>query len=166
MGDLSGPAIKAAITRNAAGFFEHLATTFFTSDSPKDRHLRQVTSSLYAFYGTLYGAGMFLSEDEVNTLQGHTTAFGLAYQRLRNLANTEEQLLWPVRPKVHKMQHVPELAGVINPVHAQCYGDESLMGTTAAVWRRSMSGRYKKNVQSVVLTKRLTGLLLRLDGLV
>ena len=112
------------------------------------------------------GAGRCLSDGEVNTLQGHTTAFGLAYQRLRNLANTEEQLLWPVRPKVRKMQHVPELVGVINPVHAQCYGDESLMGTTAAVWRRSMSGRYKKNVQSVVLTKRLTGLLLRLDGLV
>ena len=61
------------------------------------------------------------------------------------------------------MQHVPELLGVINPVRAQCYGDESLMGATVAVWRRSMSGRYKNKIQRVVLTKRLTGLLLRLE---
>ena len=146
-GDLNGPAYKAAITRNAAGFFEYMASTYSTTASPKDRNLRQVTASLTAFYGTLCGGGMFLTEAEVATLQDHTTAFGLAYQRLRNLAATEGELLWPVRPKVHKMQHVPEMAGVINPVHAQCYGDESLMGTTANVWKRSMSGRCNNKIQ-------------------
>ena len=109
---------------------------------------------------------MFLTEEELSTLQAHSIAFGLAYQGLRNLACTRAELLWPARPKVHKLQHVPELVGVINPVHAQYYGDESLMGASVAVWRRSMSGRYNNNIQRVVLTKRLTGLLLRLEEFV
>ena len=38
------------------------------------------------------------------------------------------------------------------------------MGTTARVYKKSMFGRYKATVQKVVLCKRLTGLLLRLEG--
>jgi len=64
------------------------------------------------------------------------------------------------------MMRIPELAGHINPIRVQCYSEESLMGTTARVYKKSMFGRYKATVQKVVLCKRLTGLLLRLEGAV
>ena len=162
--ELCGPAFKAANTRQAAKFFEHMAHKYCVGDSPVCRHIRLLTSSLVGFYNCLYSAGMFLTPEEQATLRGHCQDFGSSYQRLRNLAQTQHQLVWPVKPKVHKMMHVPELAAHLNPVHAQCYGEESFMGTTSKVWRKSMSGRYQHGVQTVVLVKRLTGLLLRLDG--
>ena len=69
-------------------------------------------------------------------LRGIANLFGLSYQRLRNLAGTSGEMAWPVTTKVHKMQHVPELANIINPVHLQCYADESLMGTSQKVWKK------------------------------
>ena len=63
------------------------------------------------------------------------------------------------------MQHVPELANILNPTQVQCYMEESYMGTTQHVWMNTMNGRYKGKVQAVVLTKRLAGLLLRCEGL-
>ena len=108
---------------------------------------------------------MFLSGEQVATPQGHCTTFGLSYQRLRNLAATAGDLVWPVRPKVHNMQHVPELANILNPAQVQCYVEESYMGTTQQAWKKSMVGWCKAKVQAVVLTKRLAGLLLRCEGL-
>ena len=99
-------------------------------------------------------------------MQQHTLAFGVSYQRLRNLAQAQKVLAWPIRPKVHKMQHVPELASHLNPVHAQCYLEESFMGTTAKVWRKSMVGIYSKGIQELTLVKRVAGVLLRLEGAV
>ena len=114
----------------------------------------------------LYKAGWFLNKEELVKLATHTQDFGVAYQRLRNIAAAEGELAWPIRPKAHKMMHIPELAGHINPIRVQCYSEESLMGTTARVYKKSMFGRYKATVQKVVLCKRLTGLLLRLEGAV
>ena len=164
--ELAGPAFKAAVTRNAARFFEHLAASFCNSDTPKHQNIRKVTSNLVGFYGVLYKAGWFLNKEELVKLATHTQDFGVAYQRLRNIAAAEGELAWPIRPKAHKMMHIPELAGHINPIRVQCYSEESLMGTTARVYKKSMFGRYKATVQKVVLCKRLTGLLLRLEGAV
>ena len=162
--ELNGPAYKAAVTRHAAGFFDHLARTFCTSSAARDANLRKVTSALLGFYQVLYTAGWFLTDEELTTLREHTEAFGVAYQRLRNLAASEGVLAWPVRPKAHNMQHAPELAGHLNPVKVQTYAEESSMGTTAKVYKKSMSGRYRGKVQVVVLCKRLTALWLRLEG--
>ena len=131
--DLCGPAFKAANTRAAARFFKPLAARHLHGDVVVNRHVRLVTSSLAAFFECLYSAGMFLTPEELATLQQHTLAFGVSYQRLRNLAQAQKVLAWPIRPKVHKMQHAPELASHLNPVHAQYYLEESFMGTTAKV---------------------------------
>ena len=43
------------------------------------RHVRLLTSSLVGFFDTLYTAGMFLTPEELATLQQHTLAFGASY---------------------------------------------------------------------------------------
>ena len=126
---------------------------------------REHLTSLVGFYQALYDAPMFLTGEQVATLQGHYTTFGLSYQRFRNLVAIVGDLVWPVRPNVRKMQHVPELASILNPTQAQCYMEESYMGTTQHVRKKSRVGRYKAKVQSALLTKRLAGLLIRCEGL-
>ena len=83
--------------------------------------------------------------------------------QLREVARQKGWLLWNVTPKVHKMQHVPLLASVINPRFVQNYAEESLIGTCTAIWARSVSGRYRSVAQRAVLAKKLTGLLLHFE---
>ena len=75
---------------------------------------------------------MVLYGEQVATLQGHCTTFGLSYQRLNNIAAASGDLVWPVRPKVHKMQHVPELASILNPTQVQWYIGGELHGDHTA----------------------------------
>ena len=157
--DLSGPAIKAAVTRGAAGFFQSLCHEFYAGDTAFDVAIRAVLDNLAAIYKLFYESPMFLSDAAVALLKRQCIDFGENYQRLRGWAKDTGQLAWPVRPKVHKMQHLPLFAAVINPVFVQCYAEESLVGTTVRVWRRSMSGRYKGVVQKTVLLKRVAGLM-------
>ncbi len=162
-GDLSSPVIKAAMTRQAAPWFLDLANRFFTTASPTDTAVRTCLGALVRFYDTLYSANRFLTNDEVNALRRACLDFGVAYMRLRDIARTEGLLLWPVRPKVHKMQHFPLLSEVMNPRFIQNYIEESLVGTTTTVWKRSVKGRYEEHVQRVVLMKRVVGVLLRFE---
>jgi len=162
--ELHGPAIKAANTRNAAKFFKSLAHRYFNTLSTRDRNVCLVADSLVGFYDCLYQSGMLLQNEQLLGLSTRCQKFGLSYQRLRNLAMTDSILAWPVRPKLHKMMHAPEMAEIINPIYVQHYAEESLIGTTAKVWTMSMAGRYQGSLQRVVLTKRLTGLLLRCEG--
>ena len=90
--------------------------------------------------------------------------FGLNYQWLRNVSRANNHPVALVRTKVHKMQHLPKFAQLINPIHVQCYGEESLIGTTAKVWRASMRNKYKDHAQRTVLIKRTTGVLLRFEA--
>ena len=117
-----------------------MAKKYLIGDSAVYRHVRLLTTSLVAFYNCLYTAGMFLTAEEVATLQHHTLAFGTSYKRLRNLAASVGALVWLVRPNVHRMQHAPELASHFNPVHAQCYGEESFMGTEPKCGRSQCLG--------------------------
>ena len=63
----------------------------------------------------------------------------------------EGDLIAPARTKVHRMQHLPRLAGIINPRCVQCYGEESLTGTTTQVWRKCVNGRYDKSATQCVV---------------
>ena len=83
--------------------------------------------------------------------------------RLREIARVKKWPLWNVTPKVHKMQHVPLLATVLNPRCVQNYAEESLIGTCTAIWARSVAGRYRSVVQRAVLAKKLVGLLLHFE---
>ena len=106
---------------------------------------------------------MFHSDAEVEQLRVITTAFGTAYQRLRGIAMGKGDFSWQLKPKVHKFMHMPFLASVMNVRCASCYADESAVGTTCGVWKRSVAGRYKRHVQRNVLTKRWLAVLLRFE---
>ena len=81
----------------------------------------------------------------------------------RECARVKRQFCWRVTPKVHKLQHIPLYSEVLNPRHVQNYSEESLIGTTARIWKGSMDGQYQKSAQSNVLLKRTVGLLLRFE---
>ena len=161
--DFTGQAIKAAATRCARGFFLHLCQLYFNRGTRSDALLLTLLTNLCEFYTILYSGDMFLPDASLDRLRTVTIAFGEAYQALRAHCAEQAILGFPVRPKMHRMQHLPRCARSINPVTLQCYAEESLVGTTTRVWKRSMAGRYEPGVQRVVLTKRMVGLLLRVQ---
>ena len=154
---------KAAIMRSAAPFFSELVHRYFTSDSVEDVCLRGVVASLVEMYDILWSGPRFLLPPAMVQLRACCSNFGVFYGRLRALARRSNTLSWPVRPKVHKLMHIPETAACINPRHCQCYVEESVVGTVAQTWKKSVAGRYERTVQRTVLAKRLTALLLRFE---
>ena len=61
------------------------------------------------------------------------------------------------------MQRVLAQAKFMNPVFVQVCAEERLAGTSVKVWRKSVARRCTRSGQAVVLSKRLTGLLLHFD---
>ena len=49
-GALHGPAFKAAITRNSAGFFVHIARKWLISGSPEEAAMLRAVQALYDIY--------------------------------------------------------------------------------------------------------------------
>ena len=161
--DLSGPAIKAATTRHAAGFFKDLAFEYFASQSPNDVAMRGVTYSLLQFYDILARSERILSKGALARVSAVCLSFGTAYQRLRGIAEQNNKMYFPVKPKCHKMQHFPLLARICNPFWLTCYADESQVGTTCLVWKRSVAGRWQSHAQFNVVVKRFLAFALRLE---
>ena len=161
--DLHGPAFKAAITRQAAPFFDELVCQYCASDEPADVLLRSVAGNLNSIYRVLYAAPLFPSDADLRELRGVVQAFGTSYQRLHELSRRLHRMAFIVKPKIHKAQHLPLYAACINPTAVQCYAEESQMGTTVKCWKGSVAGRYKAVVQLVVLVKRVIALLLRFE---
>jgi len=162
-GELHGPAIKAANTRAAVPFVHALCHKYQATASAEHRAALRLITALRDFYDTLYGQPLFVSDAALATLRACTDDFGLAYQELREWARTRRLLFFNVRPKTHGMMHVPEYAAVLNPRWVQNYSEESLIGSTCAIWKRSARGRYHAGIQRTVLVKRATGLFLRLE---
>ena len=73
-------------------------------------------------------------------------------------------MAFPVTPKVHKIQHLPLQASLINPARVTNYSEEGCVGSCCRIFKASKFGRYFNRVQEVVLLKRLLGLFLRLEG--
>eukprot|EP00974_Lingulodinium_polyedra_P053048 5098270-Lingulodinium_polyedra.AAC.1 len=159
-GELSGPAIKAAVTRACAPWIRDLCLQYCASDNEEDRAVRQLTNDLVEFYHILYSEGRFVSDEGLARLGLVTERFGCNFMRLREYADRQGLLLWHVTPKVHKMQHVPLLASVLNPKFVQNYAEESLIGTCTKIWARSVKSRYRHVVQRNVLAKKLVALML------
>ena len=55
------------------------------------------------------------------------------------------------------------MAKLLNPGEISCYADESSIGSTAKVWKRSLAGRHDQVNQRNVLAKRVLGVLVRLE---
>eukprot|EP00959_Pyramimonas_sp_CCMP1952_P177472 3709781-Pyramimonas_sp.AAC.1 len=159
---LHGPAINAANTRKASGFFAQLAAQYLGHGSDFDKHIASAARLLHEFYSIIYAAPVFVSDHDVGRLRSVCVDFGEAFMWCREFSRRAGQLCWEITPKTHKMMHVPLMAQIVNPRTVHCYAGESLIGTTAKVWKGSMSGRWKKAAQNVVLSKRLLGVLLRI----
>ena len=160
---LSGKAIKAAMTRQSLPFWSELVHRYCISDAPKHRNLRSLVDSLSEIYRVFYTGPMFLNSDDQGKLRVACSTFGVCYQRLRELHRQEQSLAFNVVPKIHKLQHLPMHATCINPKFLQCYGEESLIGTSTRTYSGSMNGRYQGSIQRLFLVKRVTALLLRFE---
>ena len=93
-----------------------------------------------------------------------TADFATALQNLRASEHVRGRLMWQIKPKAHKMCHIPAFAALLSPRAVSCYADESHIGTCCAVWRKSVNGRYQDHVELNVLTKRVLGVLVRSPG--
>ena len=124
--------------------------------------MASVARLLDEFYSIIYAAPIFPTDDDIGRLRSVCIDFGESFMWCKEFSRRDGLMWWEIAQKVHKMQHVPMMAAIINPRYVQCYAPESLIGTTTKVWKRSMSGRWKRAVQNVVLTKRLLGVLLRI----
>ena len=161
-GELHSPAIKAAMTREAAPFFCDLAERLYSAaPTPQEASTIQLLRELKAFYEVLASQGMFMSPASVRRLRLVCERFGTAFMSLREAARMDNMLAWQVTTKVHKMQHMPTMAKLMNPRAISCYAFESAIGTTTTVWKRSLNGRHQQVNQGHVLAKRVLGVLLR-----
>ena len=163
--ELHGPAIKAAATRSAAPAVLALCSeNLLPAHEIADQRICDIIDTLVKSYDVFYSEPMFMSDDAIRDLRRLLGEFGVLFMHLREHARLEGELAWQIKPKVHKMQHLASLSMVINPRFVQNYGEESLIGTTTRVWKKSMYGRYANHVQSNILVKRITGLLCRLES--
>ena len=161
--NLHGPQFKAANTRAAVPAFSSLCHRWFVRGTPEDTSVLMVIDALQEFYQVVYHEPMFVSDEGVARLRAACVQLGTEYQRLREFSRAADRQDWHITPKVHKLLHYPFLATIINPKATQNYGEESHIGTITTTWKRSISGRYTRNVQANVLTKRIVALLLRFE---
>jgi len=161
--ELHGPAIKAANSRHAAPLFAYLARRFCVTQSESDTAVRALTALFEEFYAIIYSEPIFMSQQAIDRISEVCIELGHHFMILREHCRRLNILAWNLKPKVHKLQHIPMMCEIMNPRFAQCYSEESLIGTTTKVWKQSMAGRYERVVQRNVLAKRLLGLLLRYE---
>ena len=163
-GDLSGQAIKAAMTRESAAFFADFARRFFSRDiSVYEGLMIDLTEQLCEFYAIVRGQGMFMAPASVRKLRQVCERFGSTFMQLRDQARENNWCAFQVTTKVHNMQHLPIMAKLLNPGEISCYADESSIGSTTKVWKRSLAGRHDQVNQRNVLAKRVLGVLVRLE---
>ena len=162
--ELTGNAVKSAATRHAVPWCRDLCREQLTSGSVEDQLIIQMADDLVQLYAILYGAGRFLSDRESRQLQDVCLRFGRAFQQMRQHCLVRNELRFNVKPKVHKMQHLPMISAVLNPRYVQVYGEESLIGTTTKIWARCVAGPHHRTAQKSVLAKRVVALLLHLHA--
>ena len=161
--ELSGNAVKAANTRCAIPLFRDYVAQKFLGTTGAEPKLRKVTVQLSELYDMLYSSPMLVADADVARLRAVCLDLGVLVMELREYCRTVNLLAFRVVPKMHRLQHLPLYAEVLNPRHVHNYGEESLIGTTTQVWQRAMRGRYKVEAQSNVLLRRTLGLFLRLE---
>ena len=156
--------MKAANTRALTPFIVQLAEEFYCDESQKiDLMVSRAANALNRFYEILYSADIFLTDGEITQLRHALAMLGSSAMSLRMICQEVGVFAWQVTPKMHAIQHVSSFPCRLNPRWVQCYHEESGIGSTTAVWSRSAVGRYRKNVQRMVLLKKLVSLIVRLE---
>ena len=160
--DLTSQLVKAANTRNLVPWLVSLCPVYFNADTNFDKAVTTMLRSLNEIYEIMYKAGFFFTQDESRKFSALILKFGIRYQWLRSFFQSREQLYFAFMHKHHAMQHLPQVARLINPIKVQCYAEEGAVGRIAKIWKASKHGPYKKRIQVVVLTKILIRTELRL----
>eukprot|EP00959_Pyramimonas_sp_CCMP1952_P055964 1169210-Pyramimonas_sp.AAC.1 len=99
-----------------------------------------VASDLHECYKLMESQPLFMSSMSVAALERTCMRFGRNFMICRDHCRQANVLAWEVTPKVHKMQHLPRLAEVFNPVRISCYIDESLASSSGAEKRACKAG--------------------------
>ena len=159
---LSGKLVKAANTRHMLHFVLHLVRAHIPPVDAFAKSVHKVITELNNIEAIIYGADMFMTDDELNQLREAWLRVGRHWQYLRHLSAVAEQNEWQITPKVHYAQHIPEQCALINARAVQCYQSESLIGRVALVWKSCASGPYEGNIQKSALIKHLVALEVRL----
>ena len=111
----------------------------------------------------LDAADLFLTPEQLAHLETVTQELVTTFQHLRGLADAAGLFRFPIRPKAHRLCHVPFACASINLAKVTCYSDESHVGTLTKVWSKSIAGRYRPRAQANVLAKRWLSILLRME---
>ena len=125
--------------------------------------MADAVGDLSRLYRILDRQSVFVSDDSAAQARVVCCRFGVAYAKCRAVCARRGIMAFEITPKVHKTQHLAENAQIFIPMKTTNYAFESSISTTANVWKRSLSGRYKKMCPRNVVVKRLVVALLRMD---
>ena len=142
--NLSGQAIKSAMTKGAVPFFADYADCHLQGKSVYEGCMRDVVKGLHKFNEILAGQGMFMSPSSLRRLRDCCATFGSDFMRCRALAEEQSLPAWHITTKVHKMQHLPAIAKIVNPKRISCYVDEAAIGSTTTVWKKAWAADISK----------------------
>ena len=92
--ELNGVLIKAAMVRHLSPFINVFAHTYFDSDTPEEKSLRKVTSSLCRVYSILSGSGMFLNAQQLDDLKTALIRMAMHFQSLRGFSQASGFMGW------------------------------------------------------------------------
>ena len=94
-----------------------------SGDAPVETAARALTNYLDEFYRVLYTQPMFTEQGAIERLRIVCEEMGVHDQALREYSRQRGVLAFNVKPKAHKIQHVPMLCEVMNPRCVQCDGE-------------------------------------------
>ena len=120
-------------------------------------------ASLVEIQKIFYSSGHFISDANKQQLNQHYSPFARHWQNLRHLSSNAGENLFKITPKVHYSLHFVEQSQLLNPTSTQCYGEESLIGRVAKIWRACASGPYHATIQQTTLNRYWVGLELRVS---
>jgi len=160
--ELRGPLVKAANTRGIIPYTVALQTRAVACNPTDDnKHALKCTKAMNRLLDVLYRGDYFLSQADVDVVAMQCFKIGIHYQWLALDARTNGVARWAQRPKLHLLVgHIPSQARLINPVRVQGYVNESMVGTVANIYKKSMKGPHHAISAGVVMRKYCTGLAL------
>ena len=160
---LHGRAVKATTTRASSGFFEMLAKKCLRSADAYEEKDTRIVPSHHALHSILRESPVFMSDGTIAKVRRITLALGATFMECREYLRSQKVLSSGVTLEVHRMQHLLLFCAALNPALVSAYEGESQVVTTCSVYKMSMSGRCKAYIQTIVLRKRVAGLVHSLE---
>ena len=161
--DLMSSAIKARQCRYLVPVAAHLRRRFFKPGNQYSRLKVQCLENLTRFYELVDAGGIFLEEKAALEAQTALHNFSVQYAALAKLSADAGWKKWPVRPKLHYVEHIASETKWINPKMTWCYPGESMVGSVTALAQACLSGLQPHKVPEIVCTKYRVGKHLQFD---